>query len=83
MAGRPVRRPAHSGSRSGLPEDPSNRLQQVPHADRLAPKAIEARGHDFLPLLGHPRSYGSMSQMRAAVRAQPGRRPRFSLKSRD
>jgi hypothetical protein len=28
-------------------------------------------------------TYGSMSQMRAAVRAQPGRRPRFSLKSRD
>jgi hypothetical protein len=27
--------------------------------------------------------YGSMSQRRAAVRAQPGRRPRFSLKSRD
>jgi hypothetical protein len=28
-------------------------------------------------------TYGSMSQMRAAVRAQPGRRPRFSLKSWD
>jgi hypothetical protein len=28
-------------------------------------------------------TYCSMSHIRAAVRAQPGRRPRFSLKSRD
>src|SRR5215470_9723129 len=36
-------------------EDRSNRLQQLPHADRLTLEAVEARGHDAFLVVGHYR----------------------------
>src|SRR5262245_32222369 len=59
-------RPARSGGSGGGPsdrvsslgrlvEDCADSLEQLPHADGLALKAVEAGRHDLLAVLGHDR----------------------------
>src|SRR5215470_9744575 len=50
-----MRRDSAAGSLRWLVEDLSDGLEQLPHADGLALKAVEARGHDPFLVMGHYR----------------------------